>query len=185
MEKKVSGLKMLVVLVGVCLVSAAALGYVHMKTVKRIQENKKKVIENAVLEVLPGVTDYEKISSEPVIFKGNKNGRTAGYAVLSEGIGFQGNILLMVGIDSNIEKIAGVAVLESVETPGLGDKIKGEDFLEQFKGMVLPDASIEKVDTVTGATLIIKVDTITGATISSLAVEKIVMRAVEDVKGIP
>lgn len=184
MEKNVSGLKMLFVLTGVCLISAAVLGYVHILTVTRIQENKKRVIENAVFEVLPGVTDYKKISSEPVVFEGRKHGEAVGYAVLSKGMGFQGSILLMVGVDLKIERITGVAVLESVETPGLGDKIKGYSFLKQFKGLVLPNFNIKKVDAVTGASSIIKVDSITGATISSIAVEKIVIRAIENVKRI-
>ncbi len=168
MEKKTSKFKMLVVLASVCLISAAILGYVYMATFQKIEDNRKKRIENAVSEVLQGITDYEKVCTEPVVFKGYRDGRIAGYAVLSNGTGFQGGIVLMVGIDPELKKITGVVVLESVETPGLGDKIRSDDFLVQFKEMAVP----------------VQVDAITGATISSIAVEKIVNRAIKNVKRI-
>jgi electron transport complex protein RnfG len=172
MKKEVSGFRMLLILGGVCLISAAVLGFVHISTDEQIKFNKKKRIENAVQGVLPGINSYEKINDAPVVFRGDKDGNPAGYAILAEGMGFQGKLLLMVGIDYKLKKLKGMAVLESVETPGLGDKIKEGEFNGQFVDMVIPESGI------------IKVDTITGATISSVAVEKIVNRAIENVKNI-
>lgn len=172
MKKKDSQFKMLAVLTGVCLISAALLGFIHMKTSRRIMFNREKMIKDAILTVLPGTGDYKKISTEPVIFEGYNASGVTGYAVLSKGMGFQGSLVLMVGVETGMDRILGVAVLESVETPGLGDKIKAESFLSQFKGISLPeDGTVE-------------VDTITGATISSKAVEKIINRAIEDAKRI-
>ncbi|MCP3683737.1 MAG: FMN-binding protein [bacterium] len=172
MNKKESGIKMLIVLTGVCLLSAAVLGYIHISTFERIEKNRIKRIEEAVSNVLPGITDYEKVSSDPVIFKGKNGDADAGYAVLSSGMGFQGDIVLMVGLDSTINNIEGVVILESVETPGLGDKIRELDFLKQFQGKnVSSDSEIG-------------VDAITGATISSVAVGKIINKAVEYAKRI-
>ncbi|MFC2061783.1 FMN-binding protein [Elusimicrobiota bacterium] len=170
MSGKTPGIKMLVVLVGVCLISAAVLGYVHITTYDRIEMNRMKRIKDAVYQVLPGVTEYEQVNEKPVIYKGYKDETVIGYAVLAEGMGFQGNIVLMVGIDKEIKNIKGTVVLESVETPGLGDRIKEDSFLDQFDNTAVSEN--------------MKVSAITGATISSVAVEKIANKSVKDVKRI-
>lgn len=172
MDKNPSYVKMLAVMGIVCLLSAAVLGYVHTATYEKIEQNRKQSIKDAVYEVLPETTGYEKMDMEPGVFKGYKDGETTGYSFLVEGIGFQGTISLMVGMDTGIENITGIAVLESVETPGLGDRIKGADFLKQFEKLTIPDS-----DRIT-------VDAITGATISSKAVEKIINRAIQNAKRI-
>ena len=171
-DKEVSGIKMLAVLAGVCVISAAMLGYVYSNTKDRISENRMQVIRESVYNVLPGIDDYEKVSEEPVIYKGMSAGKDTGYAILAEGMGFQGNILLMVGVDLQVRTITGLNILESVETPGLGDKIKGEEFLGQFSPMEI------------GSSGSVSIDTITGATISSVAVEKIINRLLEHVKRV-
>jgi len=173
MAQEASPVKMLSVLTGVCLLSAAILSYVFISSEGRIEENRQARIRQAVFEVQPGIDNYERVETEleQPVFKVYKNGKNAGYAILASGMGFQGEISLMVGLSQDLKQITGVFVLESVETPGLGDKIRGEDFRSQFKGMEIPEGSI-------------KVDTITGATISSKAVQKIVNRAIDNVKNI-
>ncbi|MFT6866913.1 MAG: electron transport complex protein RnfG [Cyclobacteriaceae bacterium] len=76
--------------------------------------------------------------------------------------GYNGKIELMVGIDKN-GIIKNIEVLSHTETPGLGSKIKDEDFLSQFIGKTLIDEEI-KVKKDGG-----DVDAISGATISSRA----------------
>ena len=172
MTGKVTSSKMLVVLLSVCLISAALLSYVHIITYERIKHNRQQRLKNAVFKVIPGIDSYSRINIEQDIFKGSADGVIVGYAVLSEGVGFQGNIGIIVGFDKEIKFITGVSILESVETPGLGGKIREDDFLNQFKNLLIP------------ADKKIVVDTITGATISSRAVEKIINNAIKDVKDI-
>jgi electron transport complex protein RnfG len=171
-SKEVSGIRMLAVLGGVCVLSAAMLGFVYKSTEGRIAQNRIKVVQEAVDKVMPGIDNYEQVGEDPVIYRGFTGGEVSGYAVLAKGMGFQGNIVLMVGTDPRVSKISGIIVLESVETPGLGDKIKAEGFLGQFYPMEIPTAGT------------VSIDTITGATISSVAVEKIINKALEHVKRI-
>ena len=171
MKKEASSAKMLAVLTGISLLSAAVLGYIYISTYDKIEENRQAQIQEAVYAVLPGITDYEEIQREPLTFKGEKDGQTVGYAVLAQGMGFQGNIVLMAGIDAELENLTGVMILETAETPGLGDRIRTEEYLGQFRGL-----DIKRSD--------ISVDTITGATLSSEAVEKIVSRAVRYAQNI-
>jgi len=80
-------------------------------------------------------------------------------------------------------------VLDSKETPGLGDKIyKDKAFVEQFfKGPATP---LKGVKIGAGKGLPNEVDTITGATISSTAVINIINHGLQEwqpviAKGIP
>jgi len=167
-----SSLKMIGVLIFVCAISAAALGYVYTSTEDAIAGNRKKRMEEAVYNVLPGITGYECIKQDPAVYRGISEDATAGYAIMAQGMGFQGDIVLMVGLGPDMDRITGVSVLESVETPGLGDRIKSNGFLGQFRNMDIPnDRSV-------------RIDTITGATISSNAVRRIVSKAVKDAEGI-
>ena len=141
----------------------------HIITYERVKHNKQQRLESAVFKVIPGIDSYSRINIEQDIFKGTVDGVAVGYAVLSEGVGFQGIIGIMIGYSKNFKFISGISIIESVETPGLGDKIRENNFLNQFKNLLIPAS--EKI----------KVDTITGATISSHAVEKIINNAIKDV----
>ncbi len=77
--------------------------------------------------------------------------------------GYNGNIRLLTGIDTN-NQLLGVRVIAHKETPGLGDKIetKKSDWIKQFSGLSLsnPDKESWKVkrdggvfDSFTGATI--------------------------------
>ena len=66
-------------------------------------------------------------------------GRLLGYGIPFEGAGFQDTIKLIYGYDPESRKVIGMEILESKETPGLGDKIfKDQNFVDAFK-----DLSIE------------------------------------------
>jgi len=100
-------------------------------------------------------------------------GRFLGYAIPGQGPGFQDTIKLLFGYDPQRELVVGMQVLDSRETPGLGDKIfKDPAFAREFAALaVRPEAVVVKHGT---GTLPNQVDGITGATISSKAVVRIV-----------
>ena len=87
------------------------------------------------------------------------------------GPGFQDTIKLLYGLDAAGEKVIGLYVLESRETPGLGDRIyKDPKFVAEFAALAVEPAI--KLVKGHGAEPN-EVDAITGATISSRAVVKI------------
>ncbi len=167
--EKSPALKMIFVLVAFCLASAAALGYIYGISEERIEHNRRQVIKQSIFNVIPDIADYAVLPEDSRIFQGlSEDGSVIGYAVQKGGIGFQGEIVLVVGMDGHLEKITGVDVVETVETPGLGDRIREADFLEQFRNMEIPhDGQIE-------------VDGITGATMSSDAVKRIIEDSIKD-----
>lgn len=93
-------------------------------------------------------------------------------------MGYADTIHVLYGYDLDAQTIAGLVVLQSKETPGLGDKIeKDPAFLKNFEALdVRLDAqgaglANEVVAVKSGAkTKAYEVDGITGATISSKAI---------------
>ena len=99
-------------------------------------------------------------------------GAFKGYAVPAEGSGFQDTISLIYGLDPASRHIIGFSVLESRETPSLGDKInKDVDFLANFHELAVEPTIIGVKKGAKAAPN--EIDCITGATISSKSVVKI------------
>ncbi|MEZ6035449.1 MAG: FMN-binding protein [Planctomycetaceae bacterium] len=148
---------------------SAALAGVDYGLRDRIAENTRQRLEKAVLEVVPGGT-----VSEPVEVSGvqmyrvkDDSGACCGWATQAEGRGFQDRIRMMVGISNDGGRVTGLTVLESNETPGLGDRIQQPEFRNQFVGKSTEHPFTRSRPGVSAAA---PVDAITGATISSDAV---------------
>ena len=164
---------------------------IYLLTFDTIKENKARELQNAVFKVLPGVTKMQKLHEinnklvvvktdqvdEEMIFAGyDDNGQFIGYAIQGAGPGFQDTIKLLFGYQLKQSKIVGMEILDSRETPGLGDKIfKDMDFVNEFKSLLIENKikSVKKGK----KTQQNEVDAITGATISSKAVVKIINKA--------
>jgi electron transport complex protein RnfG len=191
--------QMFIVLIIVGTMSSLVLAASYTFTKPRIEQNKLEELQKSILIVLPGATTYEEMSAGALqVYRGvTENNETAGYAVIAEGPGFQGNIRMIVGINAAKDTLLGMRVLEQVETPGLGAKIAEEtakeDFFEQFAGLEPDMSSVTGKSQETkalGANLIAyvknvaptepnEVQAITGATISSKAVVEILNQSLE------
>ena len=168
---------MFIVLIVVGIFSGGSLAVMYKFTQAPIQDTQQKELREAVFKVIPDAKDYKEIKAidSTIIYKVmGQDGETAGYAVAGEGGRFQGNIKLMIGLDEKMESITGIEILESMETPGLGERIKDESFRSQFLGMKIPaGTAIECVKNEKNKKGT-DIQAITGATISSEAVVKIV-----------
>jgi len=150
-----------------------------------IKANKEKELKEAIFVVLPGAKDFHVLEKtvgpeKLIVYKGiDENGAPVGVAFKADGGGFQGNIGLMVGLETDFLKLKAIEVLEQLETPGLGDKIRAPQFKDQFKGLeVKPKVEYIKYRKPDKPNTI---QAITGATISSEAVVKNINRAIEKV----
>ncbi|MDH3211826.1 MAG: FMN-binding protein [Myxococcales bacterium] len=173
--------------------SGLALVSVYMITQPRIARNRMEALEAAIFRVLPGARSREALTlrhgeltpveagdadpgAESAIYAGyDEAGKRIGFAIPAEGPGFQDTIKLIYGYDPERRRIVGLRVLESRETPGLGDKIiKDQDFVSNFSDLrVTPEVVVVR----RGRTNDNEVDAISGATISSNAVVKIINQA--------
>ena len=130
--------------------------------------------EGKLTAELPKGVDGRKL--ERVYLGFGKDGTAVGFAIVGARPGFQDVVKVLFGYDAISKRILGMKVLESKETPGLGDKIeKDEGFVEQFKG-ALPPLVRRKRGQDGGESAI---DAITGATISSQTVIRIINDTLE------
>ena len=169
------------------LLSGVGIIGIYETTLPTITENKARELRAAVFKVLPGVTRMQPLvyredglvvdepgKDEPVVYGGYDDaGEFVGYAIPGAGPGFQDTIGLLYGYTPERRLVLGMEILESRETPGLGDKIfKDADFVSEFEALsVDPEIVAVKKGTSTGAN---EIDAITGATISSKAVARII-----------
>lgn len=168
--------------------AGVALVLAYELTLPRIEANKAAALEKAVVEVLPGSVRTQKlvwdgsalqpgeggpVSGEEAIWAAyGPDDKLVGYAIPGEGPGFQDTIRLIFGFDPGSRNVVGMQILDSRETPGLGDKIyKDPAFAENFLKLAV-EPPIKAVAKGTKAQPN-EVDAITGATISSKAVVRI------------
>ena len=153
-------------LVVVCLLSGMSLAMVYDTTKPYIDENRRKALEVAQKEVFPAGDRFEELAGHPLISTEKEGIRAvyagyvgdeveaAGYALEVEGIGFGGSMKLLVGVEVKDDKatVTGIKVLEHLETPGLGERIKEAFFKGKFTGKKAP-LKAGQFDTITGATI--------------------------------
>lgn len=157
--------KMIIVLTIIGLVSGAALVLMYEYASPLIETNQKKEIKEAIFKIFPeGKTYREKSSMGEAVFEvKDAGGNLLGYAFTAEGNGYQGAIKMMAGIKADLRTFFGIEILESQETPGLGQEIAKSEFKMQFKGLKAspeityvknkPPAKPNEIQAITGATI--------------------------------
>ena len=144
-----------------------------------IAANQERALREAVFEVVPGAEQLQELfwtgehlatdgDGESVYGAYAADGAFLGYAIAAEGAGYQDTIRLLYGYDPSRRRVVGMRILESRETPGLGDRIyKEQSFVDAFRDLAIePEIVLVKE----GASAPNEVDGLTGATISSAAV---------------
>jgi len=183
-----SSLRLVLTLAIAGLVSGVAIIGIYESTLPTITANKARELREAVFKVLPGVSQMQALvhrdgelivvevpdKDEPVIYGGHdEQGDFVGYAMPAAGPGFQDTIAILYGYNPGEKIVVGMEVLESRETPGLGDKIyKDAEWVGGFSALsVEPEIFAVKKGTKSQPN---EIDAITGATISSKAVVRII-----------
>ncbi|MCF6352348.1 MAG: FMN-binding protein [Cyclobacteriaceae bacterium] len=193
-EKEPSSFKLIFALGLAGLISGIILVGTYIYTDPLIKANKEAAMQRAIFKVLPECTSYtalkledgkliEKVANtdkkqetdneESLIYAGyNANKQLIGFAIPGSEPGFQDIIGAIFGYNATGKVIIGFEVLESKETPGLGDKIfKDADFKTNFISLVVePEIVAVKKGKKQNPN---EVETITGATISSKAIVRL------------
>jgi len=196
-EKKVSTFRLVATLAVAGVVAGILLALVNEHTKPIIDAYRAEQLRIAVYEVLPGAERYTtfylvdgkltptlpagaKESEYKRIYAGyGEDGSPVGIAVSRGESGFQDIVLVILGFDPAKGTLTGMKVLESKETPGLGDKIfKDKAFVDQF--FASPELPLVPVKAGSGKGQANEIDTITGATISSKVVTRIINNAVAE-----
>jgi electron transport complex protein RnfG len=184
-------------MVGVGVVCGLLIVGVFQATLPIIERNKAEALRSAIFHVLPDATTsttfrldesggFSAVEGDSakgqLVYAGYDDQHAlVGLAVEAQGMGYQDVIRLIYGYSFADEAIIGIQVLDSKETPGLGDKIENDaDFLANFERL---DVALgEDSSALANAIVPVRhgekanpweVDGITGATISSKAIAKI------------
>ena len=203
-EKEPSSFTLIMSLGIAGLLSGIVLASVYIFATPLIEANREEALRQAIFKVLPGCSAYttlelrdgilgkeaekngkEQKSDDAVarIFAGfDQEGRFIGFAVPGSEPGFQDIISVLYGYKVTDEMIVGFEVLESKETPGLGDKIfKDAEFTASFAALqVTPEIVPVKKGQKTAPN---HLETITGATISSKAVIRLLNNSLKEWKA--
>jgi len=161
----------------------------------RIASHRARVLQLAVQEVLHDPARFETLfvhdgsvhtgapagvdtaGLERVYLGYDDAGAPVGFAVTAAKPGFQDVIQLIFGFDPRTGRLLGMKVLQSLETPGLGDKIeKDSTFVAAFEGVAAPLLPVKRGAAAGEAG---EVEMITGATISSRTVIEAINAALD------
>nr|VFJ92947.1 MAG: electron transport complex protein RnfG [Candidatus Kentron sp. H]VFJ93770.1 MAG: electron transport complex protein RnfG [Candidatus Kentron sp. H]VFK00665.1 MAG: electron transport complex protein RnfG [Candidatus Kentron sp. H] len=193
---------MIIVLGLIAMLSGVLVVLVYEYTAPIIAEKERLALEAAVFQVIPSVDrgsarqiSFSLTASNGLVEIGEETAQAAnlyavydssnallGIAMQGAAQGYQDIVRTLFGYDVEHEKIVGMTVLKSVDTPGLGDKKtveKNTKFMVNFQGLdvsLIEDKSAisHPIETVKHGTKTEEwqVDAMSGATITSRAIAK-------------
>lgn len=191
-QKKTTTWEMYRSIVGIGAFCALLIVTVYTATAGRIADNKARFLSSAIAQVLPDARSTIEVNLDangtlvaatepaglPVFLGYNEQGELVGAVITAQGMGYQDNITVLYSYSFDLEAIVGFKVLESKETPGLGDKVEIEPhFLANFEAL---DAHLNADGKSLANTIVTvkegektepwQLDGITGATITSDAI---------------
>jgi len=140
-------IKMVVVLTVLSCVSGGLLAKLRDTTKEQIEVQELNLVKGPVIEQLMGDAENDPVAerfkikdgdTERSIFPGVYDGKPNTIAFEVMGTGFADKIGLMLAVNLDTDKLVGVGVTTSKETPGLGGNAKADpSFAAQFKGLSL------------------------------------------------
>ncbi len=197
-RKRTSAWSMYRSIVGIGAFCALLIVTVFQATEGRIAENKARFLAAAVAAVLPASKSTVEVNVDatgslaaatepadlPVFLGYGETGELVGAVITAQGMGYADNIRVLYSYSFKRQAIVGFKVLESKETPGLGDKVEIEPhFLANFEAL---DARLNPDGTALANAIVTvkqgektqawQLDGITGATITSVAIGDILNR---------
>ena len=183
---------------GIAMLSGLLVVLAYQVTFERIAENKRLALERAIFEVVPDVSSETTtrvsfslgrkglVRLDPHSGDANlyalydASGGLVGIAMEGAAQGYQDVVRTLYGYKLECQCIVGMTVVESKETPGLGDKVETDpEFLANFEALDArlnadQTALAHPIETVKHGTKTEpwQIDAISGATITSKAIGK-------------
>jgi electron transport complex protein RnfG len=190
-----SSARMIATMGGIGLLCGVLIVLTFQSTFSVIERNKKVALEKAIFEVVPGAvarTTFTLVDGKLSVAASEddpgvkyyacygEGNNLLGVAVEASGQGFQDVLRILYGYSPPQRAVVGLKVLESKETPGLGDKIETDpDFRANFDAL---SVELDDMASIANPVELVKegkktdawqVEAITGATVSSRAIASI------------
>jgi Na+-translocating ferredoxin:NAD+ oxidoreductase subunit G len=177
---------MVIVLTVICGCSGLVLSFTNQATLEQRENQLLTYVQGPSIQDALGGLEYDndpiqdRLSvdlgkddkGDPIrktVFPARKGGQIVALAYSSTGMGYGGEIGVMVALDTD-GNLAGIGIMTHSETPGLGARIQEPGFTRQFRGLAAKDGVKLSQD---GG----KINGISGATLSSKGVAAAVDRA--------
>ncbi len=141
-------------------------------TINNLLKLKKSIL--TALEIPYSSKNITNVFSEniKVVTKENRTfyiAKNGDVSFKMSGPGVWGPIEAAIALKPDLKTIKSITIIHQEETPGLGSRIAGKKFLDEFKNKIItPEIRIVRVGNARGSNV---VDAITGATLSSKAFE--------------
>ena len=166
-------LKLSASLLIIAAISGTILGIIYTVTKEPIAKRVKLEEEKALKNIFPEATSFNLITGKDnyTYYKVYVKNKLIGYAIDASGKGFASTIKIKVGMNLN-KTIKAIRITSQNETPGLGTRVEGTKFTDQFTNKTLKQILLKK-DSSKGT-----IDALTGATISSRAVSKAMQKSI-------
>ncbi len=191
--KEPSSFRLIGNLAGVAMLSGILVAATFQVTREPIRENQRAALEKSVFAILPEATTRrnflldanglqplpDEALSEANVFAGyDGQGKLTGVAMEASARGYQDVVRLLYSYDPESGCIMGFQILQSSETPGLGDRVETDpDFLANFDCL---EAALNDAGTALANPIVTvkngkkehpwEIDAISGATVTSAAI---------------
>jgi len=168
-------LKLAMVLFIIAAISGANLGIAYTVTKEPIAKQVKTEEEKALKDIFPKATNFSLTTGRDnyAYYEVYIKNKLIGYVLDASEKGFSSTIKIKVGMNLN-KTIKAIRITSQNETPGLGTRVEGTKFTDQFMNKTLKQVLLKK-DSGNGT-----IDALTGATISSRAVSKAVQKSITE-----
>lgn len=129
-------IKPFIVLVVICIVTGALLGFTNSLTAPIIEANEIAEAEATRKAMLPEATGFEEIEPDPAwgVDSVYKDVSGSGYVITTHAKGYGGNVVVTIGFD-NDGRILHMAVDASTETQGVGSKTANQANIDKYIGL--------------------------------------------------
>lgn len=174
-KKENSVFKIALNLTVACIISGIIISIVHFFTADIAAAKQDELNFLALKELVTEAEQYASVDGKVDWYTATKDGELLAYIVPAESKGYGGPIKMLVAVGPD-NKVLNYTILESKETPGLGDKAEKAPFNEQFVGKTSSELEVTK-----DANNKVNIQAISGATITSNAVTVAVKNAVDEV----
>ena len=187
--------KLIIALATIAMISGLLVAVTFQITFPIIALNKQRALEKAIFTVLPKATSHSNFllegdSLQPLseeafgdanVFAGyNIDNELVGLAMEASARGYQDVVTVLYAYSPASQCVVGITVLQSSETPGIGDKVETDpQFLKNFECL---DSSLNDEGTALANAIVTvksgkktqpwQIDGISGATITSAAIGK-------------
>lgn len=170
---------MIIVLSAICGISGFSLSYLKESTGPLIEAQVLANVQGpAIRQIYPAAQNspvedrkaFEADGKKVMVFPYRAGGALKGVAIEGAGVGFGGDLGVMVGFNVANDTLLGIGITQMKETPGLGTKVGEPKFTKQFVGAGV-DVELRSKGGV--------IDAISGSTVSSLGA----VGAVQDASG--